>query len=132
MAYLTYDEYKQMGYADMPKEEFDRLIGKAETTLDGLTGNFYLANDLATDFPVRREPFKRALAAQVEYFHETGATTTYGMNQTPQSVSIGRTTMNMGGRSDSNAGQKVSLISPDVIGLLSPTGLLYRGVGTTW
>lgn len=130
MAYLAYEEYKQMGYADMPEEEFNRLLSKAATVLDGMTGNFYLTNDLAMDFPVRREPFKRALAAQVEYFHERGSTTSYGMQQTPQSVSIGRTTMNMGG--SSAAGQKTPLISPDVVGLLSSTGLLYRGVGTAW
>lgn len=131
MAYLAYEEYKQMGYADMPEEEFNRLLSKAATVLDGMTGNFYLTNDLAMDFPVRREPFKRALAAQVEYFHEVGATTSYGMNQSPQSVTIGRTTMNMGGRSDSPS-QTIPLISPEVVGLLSSTGLLYRGVGTVW
>lgn len=129
MAYLTYEEYTQMGYTDMPEHGFNRLASRAGAVLDGLTGNFYLTTDLVTDFPVRREPFKRALAVQVEYFHNTGATSTYEMNQMPQSVSIGRTTMNMGGRSDS-VSQKISLVSPDVMGLLATTGLLYRGVGT--
>jgi len=66
MAYLTYDEYKNLGFADIDQTEFDKLLKKAEDVLDSVTRSFYRFHDLETDIPFRRDKFKKALACQIE------------------------------------------------------------------
>lgn len=127
MPYLTYEEYNQLGFADMEEAEFNKLLPKASDVLDSVTRFFYRENDLESDVPIRKEQFKKAVAAQVEYFHETGATTSYGMNE-PSTVTIGRTTLSVGSKSSQIAPSN-DLISKDVYLYLKETGLLYRGIG---
>lgn len=127
MPYLTYEEYNQLGFADMEEAEFNKLLPKASDVLDSVTRFFYRENDLESDVPIRKEQFKKAVAAQVEYFHETGATTSYGMNE-PSTVTIGRTTLSEGSKSSQSAPRN-DLISKDVYFYLKETGLLYRGIG---
>ncbi|MEK6452614.1 hypothetical protein [Caldifermentibacillus hisashii] len=127
MPYLTYEEYNQLGFADMEEAEFNKLLPKASDVLDSVTRFFYRENDLESDVPIRKEQFKKAVAAQVEYFHETGATTSYGMNE-PSTVTIGRTTLTAGSR-NSQAAPQNNLVSKDVYFYLKDTGLLYKGVG---
>jgi len=127
MPYLTYEEYNQLGFADMEEAEFNKLLPKASDVLDSVTRFFYRENDLESDVPIRKEQFKKAVAAQVEYFHETGATTSYGMNE-PSTVAIGRTTLSEGSKSSQSAPRN-DLISKDVYFYLKETGLLYRGIG---
>ncbi|MEK0285921.1 hypothetical protein [Caldifermentibacillus hisashii] len=126
MPYLTYEEYNQLGFADMEEAEFNKLLPKASDVLDSVTRFFYCENDLESDVPIRKEQFKKAVAAQVEYFHETGATTSYGMNE-PSTVTIGRTTLSEGSRNSQTAPRN-DLISEDVYFYLRDTGLLYRGL----
>lgn len=126
-AYLTYQEYHEFGFAEMEKEEFDRLLKRASDALDGVTRNFYRFNDLETDIPFRKEQFKKALAAQIEYFYEMGASNTHGLNE-PSTVTIGRTTMAEGSRNSQTAPRN-DLISKDVYFYLKYTGLLYTGIG---
>jgi len=127
MPYLTYEEYNQLGFADMEEAEFNKLLPKASDVLDSVTRFFYRENDLESDVPIRKEQFKKAVAAQVEYFHETGATTSYGMNE-PSTVTIGRTTLSEGSKSSQSAPRN-DLISKEVYFYLKETGLLYRGIG---
>ena len=127
MPYLTYKEYNQLGFADMEETEFNKLLPKASDVLDSVTRFFYRKNDLESDVPIRKEQFKKAVAAQVEYFHETGATTSYGMNE-PSTVTIGRTTLSVGSKSSQIAPSN-DLISKDVYLYLKETGLLYRRIG---
>ncbi|MEN0648911.1 hypothetical protein NSQ82_07760 [Caldifermentibacillus hisashii] len=127
MPYLTYEEYNQLGFVDMEEAEFNKLLPKASDVLDSVTRFFYRENDLESDVPIRKEQFKKAVAAQVEYFHETGATTSYGMNE-PSTVTIGRTTLSVGSKS-SQIAPRNDLISKDVYLYLKETGLLYRGIG---
>lgn len=127
MPYLTYEEYNQLGFADMEEAEFNKLLPKASDVLDSVTRFFYRENDLESDVPIRKEQFKKAVAAQVEYYHETGATTSYGMNE-PSTVTIGRTTLSEGSKSSQSAPRN-DLISKDVYFYLKETGLLYRGIG---
>jgi len=47
---------------------------------------------LESDFPLRRDKFKKAVAAQIEYFNDMGGTSAHELNN-PLSVSIGRTTV---------------------------------------
>lgn len=126
MPYLTYEEYNELGFTEIEQTEFERLLKRASDALDGVTRNFYRFNNLETDIPFRKEQFKKAVAAQIEYFHEMGATNSHGLNE-PISVTIGRTTMNSG--NSSNSDSKSGLISKDVYFYLRDTGLLYRGIG---
>lgn len=127
MPYLTHSEYEAMPFVSIEVNEFDRLLDRASDVIDSITHNFYQFNDLETDVSFRKNKFKKAVASQVEYFHEVGSVTTYGMNE-PSSVTIGRTSQS-GGSSNS---QTNSLLSPDVVGYLNDTGLLYRGLGVFW
>ena len=131
MAYLTFEEYQTISLDEsLTEEEFSKLLPRASTLLDIQTRNFYVFNDLETDrIEFRRYRFKQALVAQIQYFKETGVTTHFELNKTPQSFSAGRTSItNESARSSSGKGEKVSLVAEEVYLLLSGTGLLYRGV----
>lgn len=127
MPYLTYEEYKELGFTDIEETEFERLLKRASDVIDGITRHFYRFNDIDKDVPFRREQFKKAVGAQIEYFYEMGATNSHGMEQ-PQSVTIGRTSMSFGSNSSRNDSQR-GLICKDVYFYLKDTGLLYTGIG---
>ena len=130
MAYLTFEEYQKLGYEELTETEFNALINKACVFIDSQTRNFYQFNDLEKDIPFRRDKFKFAIALQVEYMHQTGATSTYEIN-TPQSWSIGRTSVSEASRySNSGRNEAPSILSDDAIAMLSGTGLLGRAVGS--
>lgn len=125
MPYLTYEEYNQLGFADMEEAEFNKLLPKASDVIDGITRYFYRFNDIEKDVPFRREQFKKAIAAQIEYFHDMGATSSHEINS-PLTVNIGRTQIMTG---EANQKKTNTLISPDVYMYLRDTGILYRGIG---
>jgi hypothetical protein len=126
MSYLNYEEYKNLGFTDIEETEFERLLKRASDVIDGITRHFYRFNDIEKDVPFRREQIKKAIAAQIEYFYEMGATNTHGL-QEPSTVTIGRTTLSEGSRNSQTAPRN-DLISEDVYFYLRDTGLLYRGL----
>lgn len=128
MHYLTYDEYMDLDFTEIEKMEFDRLLKRACDVLDNVTRYFYRKNVLENDVDFRKEQFKKAVAAQIEYFHEMGATNTHGLNE-PGTITIGRTTVSKGTRNSSQHEQQNSIVSDDVYMYLEGTGLLYRGIG---
>ena len=129
MPYLTYQEYLDFGFSEIEESEFDRLLPKASDAVDGVTRHFYKFNNLSDDVPFRQEQFKKAVAAQIEYFYDMGATSSHGINE-PEHVQIGRTSISKGGRSFGGQDEsKNNLVSDDVYFYLSETGLLYRGIG---
>lgn len=125
MTYLTYAEYKDFGFSEIKKTEFDKLIKKAGDAVDGITRFFYQFNDIEDDVEFRRTQFKKAVAAQVEYFHDIGATSSHEINN-PLSVQIGRTQVSTGAN---NQKKLNNIVSDDAIRYLRYTGLLYRGIG---
>lgn len=128
MAYLTYEEYKELLGGEITPQEFDKLLPRASIALDTITRHFYQKHSLEDDVAYRKRHFKVALAAQIEYFHDLGATNSHGL-ETPTQVQIGRTSMTYEGRGTNNGGsQQDHLISSDVYFYLSGTGLLYRGL----
>lgn len=128
MAYLTLQEYNAFGYTKLKSDTFDELISKASDFLDSQTRDFYHYNDLEKDIEYRRTKFKKAVALQVEYMHQSGATSTYDAN-TPQSWSIGRTSVSEASRySNTGRNEAPSVICEDAILALSGSGLLFRGV----
>lgn len=129
MPYLTYDEYTELGFAELDETEFDSLINRAGDAVDSVTRYFYKFNDIYDDVEFRREQFKKSVAAQVEYFHDMGATNSHGMSE-PSTVQIGRTSVSKGSRNSSGqTEEKNKLVSDDIYMYLKGTGLLYKGIG---
>lgn len=127
--YLTYNEYKKFGFTEIDESEFDKLLPKASDVLDSVTRGFYVFNNLEDDVSFRRDKFKKAVACQIEYFYEMGATSSHGLNE-PSTVTIGRTTVSKGARGSTSQNEpQANIVSNDVYMYLSGTGLLYRGIG---
>ncbi|WP_438310807.1 hypothetical protein [Sporosarcina sp. FA9] len=129
MPYLTYSEYVSFLFTEVDESEFDRLLNRASDVLNSVTGDFYQLNILETDFPYRRDKFKKAVACQIEYFKVLGATTFEEINSSPQSFSAGRTSVSNSSRyNPGGANESKSLVAEEVLIHLGRTGLLYRGV----
>lgn len=129
MPYLTYAEYQSFGFGSIEESEFKRLLPKASDVVDSATRDFYQFHELETDILYRRNKFKKAVACQVEYFHDMDATSTHALNE-PAYVTIGRTSISNGFRNSQDAQQAQSgIVGPDVYMYLVGTGLLYRGIG---
>lgn len=125
MPYLTYEEYNGLGFSEMDETEFDKLVKKAGDVIDGITRFFYQFNELEDDVKFRRNQFKKAVAAQIEYFNDIGATSSHEINN-PLTVQIGRTQVGTGAN---NQKEKNKIVSRDAYMHLRGTGLLYRGLG---
>lgn len=127
--YLTYAEYISFGFMEMDQLEFDKLIKRAEDVIDIYTNDYYRFNDLQSDVEIRKTKFKKAVASQVQYFHETGSTSFNGM-ESPATVTIGRTTVSKTTRTSTtnDTTNKEKILSQDSLMYLRGTGLLYRGV----
>ena len=131
MAYITFDEYKELTGASGDKlEKFNANLSKASAVIDNITNNFYQFNDLETDnVKFRADRFKLALCAQIDYFIEVGGNTFEAVNKAPQSFSVGRTSISSGSRNNaSGQNENKQFVAEDVYIYLEGTGLLYRGV----
>lgn len=133
MAYVTFDEFKILtGKNDYLEEDFNSFLPKATAILDNITDHFYRFNDINEDpAEFRVNQFKQALCAQIDYFKELGADTYESINNSPQSFSVGRTTVNNPSRyNPSGENESKRLLAEDVYLYLEGTGLLYRGVSS--
>ena len=131
MAYITFDEYKELTAAANDNiDKFNANLSKASVVIDNITNNFYQFNDLETDkVKFRADRFKLALCAQIDYFIEVGGNTFEAVNKAPQSFSVGRTSISSGSRSNASGQNETNqLVAEDVYIYLEGTGLLYRGV----
>lgn len=125
MPYLTFIEYNSIGFSNVTEADFPKLERKASDVLDSITRDFYQHNDLETDYLVRRDKFKKAVAAQIDYFNDMGGTSAHQLNNS-LSVTIGRTQMSVG---DSNQKKlNNTIVSDDALMYLRSMGLLYRGI----
>lgn len=129
--YVTYQEFQELtGNRELPESDFNKYVKKANLLLDNLTVYFYQYHNIDDDIAFRANQFKKALCAQITYFSTIGVMTSEELNNSPQSVSIGRTTVNYGGSSNESQSSGKSIIANDVFTLLEGTGLLYRGVSS--
>lgn len=131
MAYITFDEYKELSAAANDNvDKFNANLSKASAVIDNITNNFYQFNDLETDkVKFRADRFKLALCAQIDYFIEVGGNTSEAVNKAPQSFSVGRTSISSGSRNNASGQNETNqLVAKDVYIYLEGTGLLYRGV----
>ena len=125
MSYLTLEEYKELGFAEI--EEFSELKLKAEMAVDLYTNYFYQNINLEDDIPLRKKAVKLAIANQIRYLNESGILTAED-KVTLNSISIGRTTLNYGNENNTNQEASKFNLSLDTVNLLKSVGFGYRGV----
>ncbi|MDX5065619.1 head-tail connector protein [Lactobacillus gasseri] len=109
--------------------DFDTLEKAAENMINPLTRMYYERNSIDEDSDTNRVNwFKKALALQIEYMDDIGATSTYEMAQKDiKSVSIDGTSVSTGtSPTDSSTNGVYNL----ALEYLFYTGLLYRGVSS--
>ena len=126
MAYLTYDEYVELGYR-LDEDAFNNLVKSAERIIDLATNDFYKVHDILVDKLKRRvETFKMAICEQVDFMHATGINKSYDLAQNEfTSITVGRLSLNPAG--NVGATMKNGLCT-EAYNLLGRYGLLYRGV----
>ncbi|MCT6925309.1 hypothetical protein [Metasolibacillus sp.] len=129
MPYLIHEEYKALSQNNIAPDAFPFFERKACDVLDSVTNDFYQHTDLEGDWDWRKSKFKKAVAAQIDYFYEMGATSSHGLQEVA-TVQIGRTMLSTGTSRSSAKAEKNSLLSEDVVVYLRNTGLLYQGVST--
>jgi len=106
-------------------EDYYSLLYKASDVLLYLTNHFYTENDFESDKEVRKNAYIKALACQIEYFYETGETTTMGLNSIPQVMDLGRTKVSMMIHvNDEGATIPKSIVCSDIYLYLNGTDLL--------
>lgn len=139
MAYLTFEEYKDLGFSRITDETiYSQHEAAAETQIDVTTRFFYnadyakhsLSDDLAgNEWQVfRAKQFKRAVALQCDYFDEVGADTPIGIaNQDLSSIEIGRTHVQANSNVNATNFGKTGLAN-GVIAILAQIGLMSRAV----
>ena len=139
MAYLTFNEYKDLGFSRITDEfTYSQHEAAAETQIDITTQFFYnadyaahsLVDDLAgNEWQVfRAKQFKRAVALQCDYFDEVGADTPIGIaSQDLSSIEIGRTHVQVNSNVKATNFGKTGL-AIGVIAILAQIGLISRAV----
>lgn len=125
MNYLTLEEFKELGFAEI--NDFSDLRQKAEMAVDLFTNYFYQNNNLEDDIPPRKKAVKLAIANQIQYLNESGILTAED-KITLNSVSIGRTTINYSDKNNTNHESSRYNLSLDTLNLLKSVGFGYRGV----
>lgn len=125
MNYLTLEEFKKLGFAEI--NDFSDLRQRAEMAIDLYTNYFYQNNNLEDDIPPRKKAVKLAIANQIRYLNESGILTAED-KITLNSVSIGRTTINYSDKNNTNHESSRYNLSLDTLNLLKSVGFGYRGV----
>lgn len=133
MAYLDFEEYKQMERTKITDEsEFKKVEQASEDLFNTVTRDYYVFNEIKADPDhLRVSLFKKALAIQCEFFNDIGAFAPYEIfQQQVSSVSVGRTHIESGGGGISGSVSGKTGIYNLAMNMLARTGLLYRGIKT--
>lgn len=131
MKYLTNDEMQELAN-ELPVnfEEVSRLVAQAEKLVNIYTRRFYFHNDFDTENKFIKECIKDAIREQVRYFHSTNTSTLEEINDAPQTLTIGRTTISNSSKysGSGNSGNTRPVACLGFMDNLSATGRLWRGV----
>lgn len=127
MAYLTHDEYLELGFDST--SEFESLLKRAELAIDLFIRHYYDFHDFDTDHKARKKAVKLATAYQIQYLDSTGILTAED-KQTIASTTLGRTTVAYSSNNGSRASETASgyNLSLDAFNTLKSAGFLYSGV----
>lgn len=128
MALLNKNEFKKLT-GIVPDADFDKLEKAAESMINPLTGMYYELHSIDEDTDINRVNwFKKALALQIQYMSDIGASSTYEMAQKDiKSVSIDGTSVSTGTSPTDSATNGVYNLALEY---LFYTGLLYRGISS--
>lgn len=127
MAYLTHEEYRELGFESTC--EFDELLKRAELAIDLFIRHFYEFHDFDKDHKIRKKAVKLAVAYQIQYLDSTGILTAED-KQTISSTTLGRTSVSYDSNNGSRASETASgyNLSLDAFNALKSAGFLYSGV----
>lgn len=127
MAYLTHEEYRELGFESTC--EFDELLKRAELAINLFIRHFYEFHDFDKDHKIRKKAVKLAVAYQIQYLDSTGILTAED-KQTISSTTLGRTSVSYGSNNGSRASETASgyNLSLDAFNALKSAGFLYSGV----
>lgn len=127
MAYLTHEEYRELGFEST--YEFDELLKRAELAINLFIRHFYEFHDFDKDHKIRKKAVKLAVAYQIQYLDSTGILTAED-KQTISSTTLGRTSVSYGSNNGSRASETASgyNLSLDAFNALKSAGFLYSGV----
>lgn len=127
MAYLTHEEYRELGFEST--SEFDELLKRAELAIDLFIRHFYEFHDFDKDHKIRKKAVKLAVAYQIQYLDSTGILTAED-KQTIASTTLGRTSVSYGSNNGYRASETASgyNLSLDAFNALKSAGFLYSGV----
>lgn len=127
MAYLTHEEYRELGFESTC--EFDELLKRAELAIDLFIRHFYEFHDFDKDHKIRKKAVKLAVAYQIQYLDSTGILTAED-KQTLSSTTLGRTSVSYSSNNGSRASETASgyNLSLDAFNALKSAGFLYSGV----
>lgn len=127
MAYLTHEEYRELGFESTCK--FDELLKRAELAINLFIRHFYEFHDFDKDHKIRKKAVKLAVAYQIQYLDSTGILTAED-KQTISSTTLGRTSVSYGSNNGSRASETASgyNLSLDAFNALKSVGFLYSGV----
>lgn len=128
MQLLSQKEFQELT-SKSTNADFDTLEKAAENMINPLTRMYYERNSIDEDTDTNRVNwFKKALALQIEYMDDIGATSTYEMAQKDiKSVSIDGTSVSTGTSPTDSATNGVYNLALEY---LFYTGLLYRGISS--
>lgn len=124
--YITELDYEHLIRTSAPSN-FEELAVRAGDVLDVVTRHYFKRYPLDDSFVSQQ--FKKAVAYQIQYYEDIGITTMEEVNNQPDSVRIGDTTVSYSRMNSTAKTQRKSTISDDALDLLAGTGLLYRGGG---
>lgn len=128
MALLNKNEFQKLT-GIVPDADFDKLEKAAESMINPLTGMYYELHSIDEDTDINRVNwFKKALALQIQYMSDIGASSTYEMAQKDiKSVSIDGTSVSTGTSPTDSATNGVYNLALEY---LFYTGLPYRGISS--
>lgn len=126
IAYLTKDEYNELGFDEVC--DFENVLMRAEVAINLFLNGFYDTKDFETDFEPRKKAVKLATAYQVAYLDASGITTAED-KQAVSTVILGRTHVSYQSASKQSFESARYNLSLDALNILKSAGFGFRGVG---
>ena len=126
IAYLTENEFKDFSFDEV--EDFDKLLKRAEVSVNLFLNGFYDFVDFDKEIDHRKRAVKMATAFQVAYLDASGIMTADD-KQSVASVSLGRTSVSYRDTSQTSLESARFNLSLDALNALKGAGFGYRGVG---
>ena len=126
IAYLTKDEFNELGFDDV--DGFEKLLTRAEVAINLFLNNLYDFVDFETEIKFRKKAVKLATAFQVAYLDASGITTADD-KQSVSTVILGRTHITYKNSSSQSLESARYNLSLDALNTLKSAGFGYRGIG---